>query len=364
MPSLRVIVAGRIKDVRTSGGERGTLYLPPDLYARADNDSHANTDFSLEDVDVGDFNTMMCQCRNFGLMVHLIGLAVTRHADGTVTLDVANSNLELFRAVLGLLPRYDAASTDWAAGTIERVLVDRAIQASKETYNHKRGVFPAYVAPGASEIEKLKGAVVPDYGSMKLLDDRLGGDGVRTRCVQFDYNAGFGTCLIKEPLAVVYADAYAIDYEGKEATPGHIFDLIVGSILHGLHIVSDVRPTPVACVRSAVVLFTAVAPFLPAKFAPLARPLGFGDSKIVFKCGPGDWDDRIIAFRLFCWVVFAAGVYGLEYDVPDQVRARGAAEHVAEWCGSETHRTALQAQLVNCCRPKASAPTTASKSSS
>ena len=207
MPSLRVAFSGdnrsrRIKDVRTSGEIRGTLYLPPADYARADDDAHAEKDFSLEDIDVGNFNTNMCQCRNLGLMVHLIGLAVTRHADGTVTLDVGNSNLELFRAVLGLLPRYDAASTDWATGTIERVLVDRAIQVSKETRDHKRGVFPAFVAPGASEIEKLKGAVVPDYGSMKLLDDRLGGDGVRTRCLQFDYNAGFGTCLIKEPLAV------------------------------------------------------------------------------------------------------------------------------------------------------------------
>ena len=349
MKTIKVERAGVQRDVCTHGEDRGTLYLPPEHYARADDDPYANTDFSLDDVDVGDFITNMCECRNYGLMVHVVALAVIRHDDGTVALDIGNSNLELFGWFLRRLPRYDAAATGTAKGTVERDLVLRAIDTSKQTRAPQRAspVFPGFVAPGASKIRnELNCAVVPDFGSMKLLDDRLGGDGERTPCVQFDYNAGYGTCVTKEPLAVVYADAYAIDYEGKEEpSASDIFNLIAGSILHGLHIVADRKPSPVECVRSAVALFAAVAAFLPPSFE-LARPRAFGDSEVVFKCGPGTWDVRIISYSTYCWVVFAAQCYGLRFVVPDRVRERDAAEHAADHFGLPSKRAPLQAQLT------------------
>ena len=338
--------------VRATGKDRGTLYLPPAEYEQADNDSYANKDFSLEGIALDPFVTKMCACRNFGIMVYLVALAAIRRDDGTVVLDVGNSNLELFAALFALLPRFDAATTEWAAGTIDRGLVLRAIDESKQSYEQQRGgAFPTFVALGAKTIQKyLNGAVVPDYGNMKLLDDRRG-DGVPTPCLQFAYNGGYGTVLTEEPRAVIYADNYEVEYKGKEElTPSHVIDLIAGSILHGKHIVARIKPYPALCVRSGVVLFAAASAFLPPSFE-LARPRAFGDSEIVFKCGPGSWDDRIRAYRLYCWVLLAGQAFGLEYVVPNRVRELDAAEHVTTYFGSETHRTVLQAQLAKLLPP-------------
>ena len=218
------------EDVETSGEGRGTLFLPPADYAQADNDPHADTHFSLEDIDVGNLNfiTNMCQCRNYGVMVHVVALAVIRRDDGTVELDVGKSNLKLFQWILDRLPRYDKATTSWAAGTIDRDLALRAIDASKQTQATSRriDVFPPFVAPGASKVKKLKCAVVPAYGSTKTLADcSSSGDGVQIKFVQFGHESGHGHILTAQPPAVLKVSTYALDYDGKERpTPSQSFE--------------------------------------------------------------------------------------------------------------------------------------------